>query len=223
VNLRGAWRPGAPRLRSIVAVSVILLAATLVAPLWFTSMEAPQYRGDEVLSVTVYAGRIAGSLTEIQTLNQYVGVHLPLDTAELRAAPWVLGALLVLAIVALVTPARRRRLAAAVLLLAMTLVAAGGAAMLQFRLYEMGHVRDDPIFEGVPDFTPPLLGTAKIANFTVHTGLGWGGWAYVAAFVLLGWGVLGNREPRPVGTGGAQQDEGAGSAPPPVARQQSDS
>jgi hypothetical protein len=39
----------------------------------------------------------------------------------------------------------------------------------------------------VPDFTPPILGSAKIANFTATMSLGAGGWAYFGALLLVGW------------------------------------
>ena len=171
--------------RALLTAAAVCLALTLWAPLWATRMEAPQYHGDETLEVRVYAGRVAGDVHEIETLNQYVGVHLPLDTAELHAAPWVLGTLLVLVLAALALPEGARRRAAVLLLLLLVLVAIAGAADLQYRLWQMGHVRDKPIFEGVPDFTPPILGSRKIANFTVHMGLRAGGWAYVAAMLLL--------------------------------------
>lgn len=177
-------------LRALMVGATVLLALTLVMPLWSTYMEAPQYHDEETLEVTVYAGRVVGDLDEIATLNQYVGVHLPLDTPELRASPWVLGGLVGLALLALLAPLGWRRSAAALLLVVLLATALGGAFLLRQRLYEMGHVRDKPIFEGVPDFTPPLLGSAKIANFTVSTRLRAGAWCYIAAGLLLGWGVL---------------------------------
>lgn len=180
-------------LRKALLIAAVLLAVTLVAPLWSTHMEAPQYKGDEALQVKVYAGSVTGDINEITVLNQYVGVHLPLDTPELKASPWVLGGLLLLALVALAAPARRRRLAAVVLLLAMVTSAVGGAALLQYRLYQMGHVRDDPILVGVEDFTPPIFGTAKIANFSVTMVPEAGGWAFLAAVLLVGWGVFTDR------------------------------
>ena len=181
--------------RKSLALVAALLALALIAPLWSTRMEAPQYRNEEALSVKVYAGRISGDVEEVQTLNQYVGVHLPLDTPELKASPWGLGVLLILALATLAVPSAHRPKLAGVLFAALLLGAVGGGSLLQYRLYQMGHVRDHAILEGVPDFTPPLLGTAKIANFTATMSLGLGGWAYVAALVLTGWAIFGeNRQ-----------------------------
>jgi len=179
--------------RPALAGAAILLAATLALPLWTTRMESPQYQGDEVLEVHVYAGRVHGDIQEIEVLNQYVGVHLPLDTPELKAAPWVLGGLLIVSLAVLAMPLGVRRRTALGLCVLMVAVLLGGSALLQYRLYQMGHDRSPAIMEGVPDFTPPLLGAKKIANFTVHMSLGVGAWAYLVALFLVAWSV---RQPR---------------------------
>lgn len=181
--------------RWILGGVAALLVISLLAPLWITRMEAPQYREDEVLEVRVSAGRVDGDIHEIEVLNQYVGVHLPLDTPELHASPWVLGGLLALSLIAAALGAGRRRAMAWLLLVLMLAVAVGGFSVLQYRLWQMGHVRDKSIFEGVPDFTPPVIGSKHIANFTVHMSVGWGGWAYALALALVGWLALASPKP----------------------------
>ena len=173
--------------RPALAVASGLLALTLVAPLWSTLMEAPQYRNEEALNVTVYAGRVKGDVGEIEVLNTYVGVHLPLDTPELKASPWVLGSLLFLSLALLAVPLPHRSRAALALSVLMLLICVAGSCLLQYRLYQMGHERSRAIMTGVPDFTPPLVGTSKIANFTVTMRLGLGAWCYAAAMLLLAW------------------------------------
>lgn len=182
-----------PTSRLLLFASMLLLAAALVLPIWSTRMEAPQYRNEEALQVHVYAGRVVGDIAEIETLNQYVGVSLPLDTPELHAMPWVLGGLLAAAILAWSLPLGARPAATLLLGIALTAAAIGGGALLQYRLYEMGHVRTHTILEGVPDFTPPILGSAKIANFTVHMSLGAGGWGYGLALVAVAFSFLAAR------------------------------
>jgi hypothetical protein len=171
--------------QKLLLAAAVLLAASLFLPLWSAHMESPQYRDEEALEVRVYPGRIEGDLAEIETLNQYVGVALPLDTPELRASPWILGGLLLAVLLALLLPRRARTWAALVLAVAAVGVAALGGVRLQYRLYEMGHSRGESILEGVPDFTPPLLGTARIANFTARMSLGAGALAYGLSAALL--------------------------------------
>ena len=170
-----------------MAGAATLLAATLALPLWSTRMVAPQYKGEEALEVNVYAGRVHGDIREIELLNEYVGVHLPLDTPELAAAPWILGSLLTIAIVAMAVPVAARRRTALGLCILMVVILLGGGVLLQYRLYQMGHERSPTIMQGVPDFTPPLLGSQKIANFTVSMSLGVGAWAYLGALLLVAW------------------------------------
>lgn len=186
---READSEGSSSGRPALAGASVLLALALLLPLWSTRMEAPQYKDEEVLKVDVFAGRVAGDIHEIDLLNQYVGVHLPLDTPELKASPWILGGLLALSLLVLLLPVAKRRRAALVLCLLMAAVLLGGGALLQYRLYQMGHDRSPTIMAGVPDFTPPILGTKKIANFWAHMSLGPGGWAYLGAILLTAWSV----------------------------------
>lgn len=185
---RGTAARGAAR-RLLIGATALLIGALLL-PLWSTRMEAPQYRGPEALEIKVYAGRVLGDIREIELLNQYVGVHLPLDTPELKATPWVLGTLFALALASVIVRAEARRSIAAILLVLMLAVVLGGTASLQYRLYQMGHDRSHSIMARVPDFTPPILGSKRIANFTVYMSLGAGAWAYAGAMFLTGWALV---------------------------------
>lgn len=161
----------------------LLLVASLKLPLWHLKMEAPQYQGREALRVRVYPGSMAGDLREIRVLNHYIGVHIPEHLPELRWLPWVLvvGAGLGIAVAFLPRLARSRSLAILVALLAAALFAS--AALGQYQMREIGHHRDPhPILKGVGDFTPPLLGTARLAQFTLTAGLGGG--ALLISFAL---------------------------------------
>lgn len=180
-----------------VLVSVaLLIGSTFALPLWTTRMEAPQYKGDEALLVKVYAGRVTGDLKEIDVLNQYVGVHLPLEGAEIRLLPAVFGGLSLLALLAAVLSSRWHR--RAIVGLATTLLVTGvaGLALLQYRLYQMGHERSEEVFAGVDDFTPPVLGSIHVANFDSTMALGAGGWLLLVAMLLCGATLIATRRPR---------------------------
>jgi hypothetical protein len=180
-------------MRLILAGTALLLAAALWLPLWSTRMESPQYHGEEALEVEVYAGSIEGDVREIDNLNQYIGVRLPLELPELVAGPWAFAAFVALAAVGLALPARAQRRAAAMLLALMIALLVAAGALAQYRLYRLGHDRGDTVLERVEDFTPPILGSVKIQNFVVRTGLGLGGWTYLAAIALLAGGLLWTR------------------------------
>lgn len=197
--------------RLLLATVAALLAGMLLVPFWYTRMEAPQYKGDEALEVWISPGSVSGDLREIETLNGYVGVHLSVDKPELRASPWVIATLFVLALVCAAVPARWQRKTAAGLLVLLLVAAVTGGAMLYYRLYELGHDRGASVFVGVDDFTPPIIGTRKVANFTVHAGLGPGGWAFIAALLLTAWAVVAPAAAQ-VFREGAEEPSGDGTA-----------
>ncbi len=184
--------------RLMLAAAALLLGASLFLPLWFTEMTSPQYHGEEAIVVEVYPGAVAGSLREVQTLNQYIGVHLPLDAPELHAIPWVLGAIMLLTLIAGLVPEALRMKAMVADFALMLLAGATGAALLQYRLYQIGHDRGHAILRGVPDFTPPILGFVRVANFEITTGLMSGGWCIALAVVLTGLAIYTCRRPQQV-------------------------
>jgi hypothetical protein len=171
--------------RLLFLVAAVLSAAALAVPLWGFAMSAPQYP-DETLHLQVLRTGIAGDVHEITTLQHYVGVGFPTELPELTWATRGLVALVTLLVLAgLVgnTPiGRAYRVFCAAALVAF-LVAS--AAALQTRLYQVGHNRDPraPI-RAVHDFTPPLVGPVKVANFTVWS------FPHVGAVLLVGAAVL---------------------------------
>jgi hypothetical protein len=183
--------------RLLLAGAGLLLAASLWLPLWSTRMDAPQYHGEEALTVRLYATAVAGDVKEIETLNQYIGVRLPLDAPELRAVPWVLGALCLGAWLSALAPPGVRRRAAGTLSALMLATLLAAASLAQYRLYALGHDRGHTPLARVPDFTPPILGSLQIENFHVHMSIGPGGWAFLGALVLAAAVAL-SRGPRSV-------------------------
>lgn len=156
------------RERLLFVGAAALTAATLALPLWGFRMSAPQYP-DEALHLQVTRSGITGDVHEVETLQQYIGVRFPTDLPELA---WVARATLALAALLLAGAfagasriGRASRLAGATLLV--TFLAAS-AAVVQARLYEVGHLRDPHApLRGLHDFTPPLVGPVQVGNFTV--------------------------------------------------------
>lgn len=178
-----AVRKYLPLVCAVAAVG--LLAASLKFPLWQMRMEAPQYRDNEALRVTVYPNRMAGDLREIVVLNQYIGVHIPETLPQNRWLPQALLACGALGIGASVLPQVLRRGAIAVV--AVGLAASIAVAVFQARsqMYDIGHKRDAHTkLARVQDFNPPFLGTAKIAQFQVSSWLGAGAFLIGGAFAL---------------------------------------
>ncbi len=193
VRISARFRPSAFGLRvsiSLAAIAAGLLLLSLRLPLWHMRMEAPQYRGPEALRVVVRPGSLSGNLNEIKILNQYIGVTIPDALPQTHWLPLTLCLAAGLGLVGVLLPVawRRHVLLTLAALLALAMVTA--AAQAQWQMYRIGHERNHhAALQGVGDFTPPLLGTRKLAQFELTSGLGLGSGCIAGAlaiYVILG-------------------------------------
>jgi len=170
---------------ALAGIAAVLLLASLKLPLWQMRLEAPQYRGKEALHIAVHPNALHGDLRELSVLNQYIGVHVPPTLPQFKWLPAALIAGAVLALVASLVPLRARRLALIVSALALVASLVTAAVQAKSQIYTIGHHRDQhtPLV-GVQDFTPPFLGTAKIAQFEVSSRFGLGAWLIGSALAL---------------------------------------
>ncbi len=170
---------------TFAALASILLLVALKLPLWEMRLEAPQYRDQEALHVAVHPNALHGDIRELSVLDKYIGVHIPPTLPQFRWLPTLLiaGAVLGLAASFLRIPARRHALTFVSCTLAAGLALAAVQAM--FQIHDIGHRRDQKtVLVGVKDFTPPFIGTNKIAQFTVSSRLGLGAWLIGGALAL---------------------------------------
>ena len=183
-----------------------LLLASLRFPLWQMRMTSPQYQDQETLRVNVYAGAMHGDLNEIHVLNKYIGVTAPTDLPQFRWMPPALIAGAALGVLLALLPLGARRGSQALVAMAVAVAVLGAAALAQFQMYRIGHERNPrAALRGVKDFTPPILGTVKIENFTVSAWPGVGSWLIAGAIVLYICGAVG----RPKGWIGGRWHEHA--------------
>lgn len=169
----------------MLLVSGGCLLLSLGQPLWGMRMEAPQYRDDEALRVAVFPSAMKGDLAELNTLNQYIGVHVPNTLPQFQWLPaaLVLGAILPVCGAFFRGNIRTATLLAAPLLLSCAL--AGAALQAKQQMHDIGHNRDQKtVMTGVRDFTPPFLGSARIAQFQVTSMFGLGSALIGAALAL---------------------------------------
>ena len=179
--------PGHARLFPVVlsCAAAALLVASLKLPLWQMRLEAPQYRDEEAIKIAVRPDSYRGDLKELSVLNQYIGVHVPPTLPQFRWLPvvLVLAAALGVAASVLRRPTRPRALALVSCALAVALALAAAQAISQ--MHDIGHKRDrKTVLAGVKDFTPPFLGTNRIAQFTVRSRFGLGAWLIGGALAL---------------------------------------
>jgi len=121
----------------------------------------------------------------LSVLDQYIGVHIPPTLPQFKWLPGLLIAGAVLGIGARLLRFSIRGRA----LVGVSCVLAGGLALAAiqaiFQIHDIGHKRDQKtVLAGMKDFTPPFLGTTKIAQFTVTSRFGLGAWLIGGALTL---------------------------------------
>ncbi|MBY0493416.1 MAG: hypothetical protein K2Y23_04325 [Cyanobacteria bacterium] len=175
------------RVRVLLVTAAVLTAASLLLPIWGVRMTAPQYP-DEALMLRIDRHGIGGDVHEVETLQRYIGVRFPEAMPELN---WLPGVVLVLTLLLLIAAAAGRGTAARALRIftvtAFILFLAASAALVQKRLYDVGHDRDPsaPI-KAVKTFTPPMVGPARVGNFTVWSFPHAGALSLLTAALLAG-------------------------------------
>lgn len=164
--------------------SLVLLASTLILPLWDISIFAPQY--PEGLGLQIWLSRIDGDLNNINILNHYVGMkHIsPSDIPELVYFPKIICGLLVLGIISLIWPR----------LWSVGSYFAAFSAFALFALYDFwkweydyGHnlSPDAPIKVPGMSYQPPLFGTETLLNITIYSYPAVGGWLMMLSFLAV--------------------------------------
>lgn len=175
--------------RIALVALVIPLVLSFGQPLWKISLVAPQYPQGlwmEVYSYKVDGGNHGQHIDEINELNHYIGMH-KIDRAELSDLDWIpfaLGLLLVLAL-RCAAIGNIRALVDLVVLTGYVTVFAFGRFI--YKLYVFGHTLDPTAAFKVKPFTPAIIGTKQVANFTT-TSLPQAGTLLVGIF---GTGVIG--------------------------------
>ena len=166
--------------RRSLALLVIPLALSFSAPLWHMHMVAPQY--PQGLDLQIYAYTVAGDVTEVNTLNHYIGMA-KIDRAALSDLDWIpfaLGALALLALrVSLIGDLR----ALIDLFVLLSYFTAFSLARFYYKLYVFGHNLNPKAPIKMDPFTPPVLGSKQIANFTATSFPG-GGTFWITLFAL---------------------------------------
>lgn len=155
------------RTRIGLSLASAALLLTYFFPIWWIRLEAPQYPEGMGLHIWINKvdGQGANDLRTINGLNHYIGMKTiePESIPELRIMPYVIGALIVLGLVAAMTGKRW--------MLALWLALFMGALMVglvDFYLweYDYGHNLNPHAPLKIPgtSFQPPLIGTKQILN-----------------------------------------------------------
>jgi copper chaperone NosL len=171
--------------RFLLVALVVPLVLSFSAPLWRISMTAPQYPNG--LYMDVYAYKLEGGnngqhITEINTLNHYIGMH-HLDRTAAADLDWIPFALGFLAVMALRVAAVGAVRDLVDLVVMTAYVSAFAFGRFVYRLYVFGHdlAADAPV--KVKPFMPVVLGHKTVANFETYSYPQTGSY-YLTVFVL---------------------------------------
>lgn len=174
--------------RVLILIGSIILIPCFLFPLWQMTFTSNQY--PDGLRLTIYTYQLEGAksvsrddLREINSLNHYIGMRplLESDFSEFVWLPFAIGALMLLALRALVI-GKMSKLIDVVVLFAWF----GVYSFWSFyhRLYLYGHNLDPQAPIKVPPFTPPLIGAQQVGNFHVLS------YPDIASFCLIAYGGL---------------------------------
>lgn len=184
------------RSRVLLGLLVIPLVASFTAPLWTMDLAAPQY--PDGLHLRIFAHTVAGDVQEVSTLNHYIGMA-PIDRVSLSDLDWIPFALGGLALLTLRVAALGDLRSLIDLVVVFVYFSGFSLARFYYRLYVFGHNLDPEAPFSVEPFTPAVLGTKQIANFTATSwpGLGTASLSVFALGLLaiLAWNVVRLRAP----------------------------
>lgn len=151
------------RARLLLALLPIPVVLSFWFPLWRIEMVAPQYpRG---LNLFIYAHTVTGDIQEVNTLNHYIGMA-PINRAELSDLDWIPFALGALVLLTLRVAAIGKGRDLVDLFVLFAYFSAFSMGRFVYKLYVYGHNLDPRAPFTVEPFTPAILGTKQIANFT---------------------------------------------------------
>lgn len=172
--------------RLLMLVAAFLVAGSLYFPLWQLHLEAPQY--EEGLEMTIYAYKLEGGndgqdLKEINMLNHYIGMKTisHADFTEMQVIPFMMGLFILLSLRAAVFGYMGAVVDLFVLASYFGVFSIGS---FYYRLYTYGHNLDPTAPMNVEPFTPIMLGTQQIANFTQSS------YPQAGVYLLCGFMVL---------------------------------
>lgn len=167
---------------ALVGLALLPVMFVPILPLWRITLIAPQYR--EGLVMQIYVNDLRGDLQSINILNHYIGMKeiRPESFPEFGYLPWMITVFGGIALLAALVG--RRWLA---FLGWLGFAAFGATMMFHFAswLTDYGQNLDPKAALKIGAFSPPLLGTNTLGNFTAHS------YPAAGALILTVAGLLG--------------------------------
>ncbi|HYL12858.1 MAG TPA: hypothetical protein VEV41_07470, partial [Terriglobales bacterium] len=183
------------RTRVVVVVAALFLAIAVLLPLWHMTLYSNQYT--DGLNLYIYTHKLVGGavqgdrddLKEINTLNHYIGMH-PLQSEDFHEFKWMPLALGILVLLALRAVVLGRMSNLVDVTVAMVWFGLFSLWSFYSKLYTYGHNLEPDAPVKVAPFTPPMLGSKQLANFTVFNYPATGSYLILLALLLLVAGIF---------------------------------
>ena len=149
---------------ALLVLAAVMLVVSIFLPFWSMTLNAPQYPGG--LHVLAFLNRLTGDVHEIDGLNHYIGMRPLGEAAQLERS---LSIMMIVVLSLLVFGAVFiHNKWAALLSLPAVLFPVGFLVDLYLWLSYFGNNLDPtaPLSSSIKPFTPPVLGTGKVGQFT---------------------------------------------------------
>ncbi len=173
--------------RLFLVLGALCVAASFFWPLWQIRLVAVQY--PEGLTMEIYSHKLVGGnrghdIHEINLLNHYIGMKpiAEADFVEMRWIPFALGLFILLSLRSAVLGLMSSLIDVLSLFTYFGLFSLG---TFYYRLYTYGHQLDPKAPIKIEPFTPPIIGSNKLANFTEHSYPQEASYCLLAFFVCL--------------------------------------
>lgn len=175
-------------IKNWVRIALIICGVSLIAvqyfPMWFISLDAPQY--PEGLILYIYANKIGGNVDIINGLNHYIGMktlHTE-DFFEFTVLPYIIWFFSAAFILTGILKSRK-----ILYTLFFLFVSFGIIAMYDFWRWEYnyGHNLDPSAAIIVPGmaYQPPLIGFKQLLNFGAYSFPDIGGWIFIGVGAVI--------------------------------------
>jgi hypothetical protein len=163
-----ASRYAAPNL--VMLLARVALLSSLFLPYWRMTLKAPQY--PQGLHVQAYLDRLQGDVAEIDSLNHYIGMRPLGEAAQLERTLAVAATVALILLIEGAVLIHNRW--AALLALPAILFPVFFLADLYYWMNRFGHELNPhaPLSTSIKPFTPPILGTGKVGQFSTIASAG---------------------------------------------------
>lgn len=163
--------------------AAVLMVISILMPYWSLTLHAPQYPGG--LYIEVYTSRMVGDVFEIDGLNHYIGMR-PLEEAARFEREISVYAIVALALLVLAASFIYSKWAFLLALPALSFpVVFLGDLWYWLRLYGQNLDPQAPLSSSIKPFTPTVLGTGKIGQFSTTASVELGFYLALLAGVLI--------------------------------------